>query len=105
MGNYGSKNMISAENELEKKFLNNLQLLSENISDLVNKKDFSKVKVLDRERQIIITSFKHKLSEKSKKSLIKILEQNKDLIDHIENEKSKLRTNYKKVFNIFNAYK
>ena len=97
--------MISAENELEKKFLNNLQLLSENISDLVNKKDFSKVKVLDRERQIIITSFKHKLSEKSKKSLIKILEQNKDLIDHIENEKSKLRTNYKKVFNIFNAYK
>lgn len=105
MGNYGSKNMKSAENELEKKFLNNLQLLSENISDLVNKKDFSKVKVLDRERQIIITSFKHKLSEKSKKSLIKILEQNKDLIDHIENEKSKLRTNYKKVFNIFNAYK
>ena len=105
MGNYGCKTVISAENELEKQFLNNLQLLSESISDLVNKRDFSKVILLDRQRQIIIKSFNHKLSENSKKSLIKILEQNKNLIDQIENEKSKLRTNYKKVFNIFNAYK
>ena len=105
MGNYGCKTVISAENELEKQFLNNLQLLSENISDLINKRDFSKVKVLDKERQIIIKSFNHKLSENSKESLIKILEQNKNLIHQIENEKRKLQSNYKKVFNIFNAYK
>lgn len=97
--------MISFDVKLEKKFLDRLQLLSEQISDLIYKKDFSKVENLDRQRQIIVSSFKHKLSDKSKRSLIKILEDNKNLIDIIENEKINLSKNYKKALNIFNAYK
>ena len=96
--------MISVDEKLEKKFLDRLQLLSEQISDLIYKKDFSKIENLDKQRQIILSSFKHKLSDKSKLSLIKILEQNKNLIDVIENENLKLRGNYKKIVNIFNAY-
>tara|TARA_B100000963_G_scaffold335303_1_gene329330 strand:- start:15 stop:308 length:294 start_codon:yes stop_codon:yes gene_type:complete len=97
--------MISIDEKLEKKFLDRLQLLSEQISDLIYKKDFSKVENLDRQRQIILSSFKHKLSNKSKLALIKILEQNKNLIDIIENEKLNLSRNYAKIVNIFNAYK
>ena len=105
MGNYGSTKMISVDYNLEKQFLSNLQSLSERISDLVNKGDFSQIEILDKERQIIIKSFTHELSDKSKRSLIKILEQNKDLIKQIEIEKSKLSSNYNKILNIFNAYK
>ena len=97
--------MILANEKLEKKFLDRLQLLSEQISDLIYKKDFSKIENLDRQRQIMISSFKHNLSDKSKDSLIRILEQNKNLIDIIENENLKLKGNYKKIVNIFNAYK
>ena len=97
--------MILANEKLEKKFLDRLQLLSEQISDLIYKKDFSKIENLDRQRQIIISSFKHNLSDKSKESLIKILEQNKHLIDIIEIEKFDLSRNYKKIINVFNAYK
>tara|TARA_B100000575_G_C23076810_1_gene620273 strand:+ start:294 stop:587 length:294 start_codon:yes stop_codon:yes gene_type:complete len=97
--------MISVDEKLEKKFLDRLQLLSEQISDLIYKKDFSKVENLDRQRQIILSSFKHKLSDKSKRTIISILKQNKDLIDIIENEKMNLSKNYKKILNIFNAYK
>ena len=97
--------MILANEKLEKKLLDQLQLLSEQISDLIYKKDFSKIENLDRQRQIIISSFKHNLSDKSKDSLIRILEQNKNLIDIIENEKVDLSRNYKKIINVFNAYK
>ena len=97
--------MISIDEKLEKKFLNRLQLISEQISDLIYKEDFSRVEDLDRQRQIMLSSFKHKLSDKSKSSLMSILEQNKKLIDVIENEKLKLNKNYKKILNIFNAYK
>ena len=97
--------MISVDENLEKKFLDRLQLISEQISDLIYKKDFSRIEDLDRQRQIILSSFKNKLSNKSKSSLISILEQNKKLIDIIENEKLKLNKNYKKILNIFNAYK
>ena len=54
--------MISVDYNLEKKFLNNLQSLSERISDLVSKGDFSQIEILDKERQIIIKSFTHELS-------------------------------------------
>tara|TARA_B100000035_G_scaffold149780_1_gene127635 strand:+ start:950 stop:1243 length:294 start_codon:yes stop_codon:yes gene_type:complete len=97
--------MISVDEKLEKKFLDRLQLISEQISDLIYKEDFSRVEDLDRQRQIMLSSFKHKLSDKSKSSLMSILEQNKKLIDVIENEKLKLNKNYKKILNIFNAYK
>ena len=97
--------MISVDYNLEKKFLNNLQSLSERISDLVSKGDFSQIEILDKERQIIINSFKHELSDKSKRALIKILEHNRDLIKQIEIEKTKLSSNYNKILNIFNAYK
>ena len=97
--------MISVDEKLEKNFLDRLQLLSEQISDLIYKKDFSKIENLDRQRQIIISSFKHNLSNKSKETLIRILEQNKNLIDVIENEKFDLSRNYKKIVNVFNAYK
>ena len=97
--------MISVDYNLEKKFLNNLQSLSERISDLVSKGDFSQIEILDKERQIIIKSFKYELSDKSKRALIKILEHNKDLIKQIEIEKTKLSSNYNKILNIFNAYK
>ena len=97
--------MISVDGKLEKKFLDRLQLLSEQISDLIYKKDFSKVESLDRQRQIILASFKNKLSEKSKRLIIKLLEENRGLIDIIENENLNLSRNYKKIMNIFNAYK
>ena len=97
--------MKTSDNNLERKFLEKLQLLSEKISDLIYKKQFSQIEVLDCQRKIIISSFKHKLSEKSKFALIKILEQNNNLIKQIEHEKVKLSSNYKKVLNIFNAYR
>ena len=46
--------MISVDYNLEK-ILSNLQSLSERISDLVNKGDFSQIEILDNERQIIIS--------------------------------------------------
>ena len=58
--------MISIDEKLEKKFLDRLQLISEQISDLIYKKDFSRIEDLDRQRQIILSSFKNKLSNKSK---------------------------------------
>ena len=64
--------MISVDEKLEKNFLDRLQLLSEQISDLIYKKDFSKIENLDRQRQVILSSFKHILSDKSKRSLIKL---------------------------------
>ena len=105
MGNYGSTKMICVDSNLEKNFLNKLQLLSERISDLISNGDFSEIEALDKERQIIIQSFTYKLSDKSKRSLIKILEQNRVLVKHIEIEKLKLSSNYNKILNIFNAYK
>ena len=54
MGNNGIVKMILANEKLEKKFLDQLQLLSEQISDLIYRKDFSKIENLDRQRQIII---------------------------------------------------
>ena len=50
----GIVKMILANEKLEKKFLDRLQLLSEQISDLIYKKDFSKIENLDRQRQIIL---------------------------------------------------
>ena len=97
--------MICVDSNLEKNFLNKLQLLSERISDLISNGDFSEIEALDKERQIIIQSFTYKLSDKSKRSLIKILEQNRVLVKHIEIEKLKLSSNYNKILNIFNAYK
>lgn len=97
--------MICVDSNLEKIFLNKLQLLSERISDLISNGDFSEIEALDKERQIIIQSFTYKLSDKSKRSLIKILEQNRVLVKHIEIEKLKLSSNYNKILNIFNAYK
>ena len=82
-----------------------MQLLSERISDLISNGDFSEIEALDKERQIIIQSFTYKLSDKSKRLLIKILEQNRVLVKHIEIEKLKLSSNYNKILNIFNAYK
>ena len=79
--------MICVDSNLEKIFLNKLQLLSERISDLISNGDFSEIEALDKERQIIIQSFTYKLSDKSKRSLIKILEQNRVLVKHIEIEK------------------
>ena len=97
--------MICVDSNLEKNFLNKLQLLSERISDLISNGDFSEIEALDKERQIIIQSFTYKLSDKSKRLLIKILEQNRVLVKHIEIEKLKLSSNYNKILNIFNAYK
>ena len=76
--------------------------MSERISDLVNKGDFSQIEILIKKDKLYFT---HELSDKSKCSLIKILKQNRNLIKQIEIEKSKLSSNYNKILNIFNVYK
>ena len=87
LGNNGNTKMISVDEKLEKKFLDRLQLLSEQISDLIYKKDFSKIENLDKQRQnyiIFLLNINYQTNQNF--SIITILEQNKNLIDIIENE-------------------
>lgn len=88
----------------EKKLLFELQNVSEKISDYISQGNFKSIVSLEKQRLKILESFHIKPSDSGIKILQNILEKNKKNIDFIENEKSKLNKNFKKVKNIFLAY-
>ena len=88
----------------EKKLLFDLQNVSEKISDYISQGNFKSIAPLEKQRLKILESFHIKPSDSGIKTLQNILEKNNKNIDFIENEKSKLNKNFKKVKNIFLAY-
>ena len=88
----------------EKKLLFELQNISEKISDYISQGNFKSIAPLEKQRLKILESFHIKPSDSGIKILQNILEKNNKNIDFIENEKSKLNKNFKKVKNIFLAY-
>lgn len=88
----------------EKKLLFELQNVSEKISDYISQGNFKSIAPLEKQRLKILESFHIKPSDSGIKILQNILEKNNKNIDFIENEKSKLNKNFKKVKNIFLAY-
>ena len=88
----------------EKKLLQELQNISEKISDFISVRNFESIIPLEKQRLKILQSFHVKPSDSGMKLLQNILEKNRKNINIIENEKMKLNTNFKKVKKIFLAY-
>ena len=88
----------------EKKLLFELQNVSEKISDYISQGNFKSIVPLEKQRLKILENFYVKPSDNGIRVLQNILEENKNNIDIIENEKFKLNKNFKKVKNIFLAY-
>ena len=88
----------------EKKLLQELQNISEKISDFISDRNFELIIPLEKQRLKILQSFHVKPSDSGMKLLQNILEKNRKNINIIENEKVKLNSNFKKVKKIFLAY-
>ena len=88
----------------EKKLLQELQNVSEKISDLIVERNFKSIFPLEKQRLKLLESFHVKPSDSGMRLLQNILEKNKKNIKIIENEKIKLNKNFKNVKKIFLAY-
>lgn len=88
----------------EKKLLQELQNVSEKISDLIVERNFKSIFSLEKQRLKLLESFHVKPSDSGMRLLQNILEKNKKNIKIIENEKIKLNKNFKNVKKIFLAY-
>ena len=88
----------------EKKLLQELQNVSEKISDLIVERNFKSIFSLEKQRLKLLESFHVKPSDSGMRLLQNILEENKKNIKIIENEKIKLNKNFKNVKKIFLAY-
>ena len=88
----------------EKKLLQELQNVSEKISDLIVERNFKSIFSLEKQRLKLLESFHVKPSDSGMRLLQNILENNKKNIKIIENEKIKLNKNFKNVKKIFLAY-
>ena len=88
----------------ENKLLEELQNVSEKISDYISDRNFDSIIPLEKQRLEILQSFHVKPSESGIKLIQNILEKNRKNINIIENEKVKLNSNFKKVKKIFLAY-
>ena len=88
----------------ENKLLEELQNVSEKISDYISDRNFESIIPLEKQRLKILQSFHVKPSDSGKKLIQNILEKNRKNINIIENEKVKLNSNFKKVKKIFLAY-
>lgn len=76
--------------------LNNLELLSEQISDLIKENNFDKIKALDLDRKKIIDKIKHLDNSNFKNKISKIINQNNEFIGCIEVKMSDLNSNHNK---------
>ena len=88
----------------EKKLLQELQNISEKISDFISVRNYESIIPLEKQRLKILQSFHVKPSDSGIKLIQNILEKNRENINIIENEKVKLNSNFKKVKKIFLAY-
>ena len=76
--------------------LNNLELLSEQISDLIKENNFDKIKALDLDRKKIIDKIIHLDNSNFKNKISKIINQNNELIDCVEVKINDLNSNHNK---------
>ena len=90
--------------QIEQQLLKELQNISEKISDHLNDRKFESIIPLEKKRLNILKSFHIKPSENGIKLIQNILEKNKAYINTIENEKLKLKTNFKNFKKVFLAY-
>ena len=88
----------------EKKLLQELQNISEKISDFISDRNFELIIPLEKQRLKILQSFHVKPSDSGMKLLQEIFEKNKKHINIIEDEKIKLNKKFKNVKKIFLAY-
>ena len=96
---------MTKTDKTELKLLKDLQLISEEISDLANNGKFENIKSLDKKRRDIIKSFTKIPTETTRIEISKILVMNRSLINKIEKKKLLLSKNYKKFVNVIEAYK
>lgn len=92
-------------NKIEEKLLKNLQLISEEISDLINIGNYENIQKLDNHRKEIIKSFTKKPSKSNRDKIKKIMEMNNTFIEKIQTNKLLLTKTYRKFLNVVEAYK
>lgn len=92
-------------NKTEEKLLKNLQLISEEISDLINIGNYENIRKLDNQRKEIIKSFTKKPSKSNIDKIKKIMEMNNTLIEKIQTNKLSLTKTYRKFLDVVAAYK
>ena len=84
--------------------LNKLELLSVEISDLVNKNNFEKILELDLERQKIIKKISNTVPLSSKNKITEIVNINNASINTIEDKMKNLSVNNNKLNKRINFY-
>lgn len=84
--------------------LNKLELLSVEISDLVNTNNFEKILELDLERQKIINRISNIVPLSSKNKITKIVSLNNNSINTIEDKMRNLSVNHNKLNKRINFY-
>ena len=84
--------------------LNKLELLSVEISDLVNKNNFGKILELDLERQKIINKISNTVSLSSKSKITELVNINDTSINRIEDKMKNLSVNNNKLNKRINFY-
>ena len=84
--------------------LNKLELLSVEISDLVNKNNFGKILELDLERQKIINKISNTVPLSSKNKITEIVNINNASINTIEDKMKSLSVNNNKLNKRINFY-
>ena len=84
--------------------LNKLELLSVEISDLVNKNNFGKILELDLERQKIINKISNTVPHSSKNKITEIVNINNTSINTIEDKMKNLSVNNNKLNKRINFY-
>ena len=104
LGKQWKSKMDECKVQTENKLFQELQNISEKISDCISDRNFESIIPLEKQRLKILQSFHVKPSYSGIKLIQNILEKNRENINIIENEKVKLNSNFKKVKKIFLAY-
>lgn len=84
-----------------------LQNISNQMSELINKKDFSKIFHLDSIRKKIISDINEKnleLNNEQKKTVLRLVSKNKELVFDLEKEKSLIFKSQRKTIECHKAY-
>ena len=85
--------------------LNELQVLSEKISDLIQLGKFNEIKILDNERKRIINEFKKGYAPQFDEKLVNIIEDNKILISKLQDKQNALTKSFQKRKLLIENYK
>ena len=82
-----------------------LEDLSIEISDLVEKNDYSKILSIDFKRQIIIKDIQNENIKSYKNKIVEIINKNNLAINKTENSISELKKQSNQIIDCFEAYK